>query len=188
MVEPVGNIEKLFRDDLEDHFFRGHGRVRSEVQSRRLRDELIGARSRLDEPDLGAGLSGEGGVAQRLGARAGKRRGLNRGDGHERRIALVDLDDGEGLSPAATRIVSQSTIFSDPGTGLNSRSTSAIVADCVARVKQERRWIPTEASGGIVLENIRDYAETGVEFISVGALTHSATAADISMRITAEGR
>ena len=46
--------------------------------------------------------------------------------------------------------------------------------------------IPTEASGGIVLENIRSYAETGVDFISVGALTHSAKAADISMRIHAE--
>ena len=48
------------------------------------------------------------------------------------------------------------------------------------------RWIPTEASGGIVLENIRAYAETGVDFISVGALTHSAKAADISMSIAAE--
>jgi len=51
---------------------------------------------------------------------------------------------------------------------------------------QTERWIPTEASGGIVLENIRAYAETGVDFISVGALTHSAKAADISMTITAE--
>jgi nicotinate-nucleotide pyrophosphorylase (carboxylating) len=50
------------------------------------------------------------------------------------------------------------------------------------------RWIPTEASGGIVLENIRAYAETGVDFISVGALTHSAKAADISMSIVAEQR
>ena len=49
-------------------------------------------------------------------------------------------------------------------------------------------WIPTEASGGIVLENIRAYAVTGVDFISVGALTHSAKAADISMRIVAESR
>ena len=49
---------------------------------------------------------------------------------------------------------------------------------------RETRWIPTEASGGIVLENIRAYAETGVDFISVGALTHSAKAADISMSIT----
>jgi nicotinate-nucleotide pyrophosphorylase (carboxylating) len=48
------------------------------------------------------------------------------------------------------------------------------------------RWIPIEASGGIVLENIRSYAETGVDFISVGALTHSAKAADISMTIAAE--
>jgi nicotinate-nucleotide pyrophosphorylase (carboxylating) len=49
----------------------------------------------------------------------------------------------------------------------------------------EPRRIPTEASGGIVLENIRAYAETGVDFISVGALTHSAKAADISMSIVA---
>ena len=52
--------------------------------------------------------------------------------------------------------------------------------------KQEARRIFVEASGGIVLENIRAYAETGVDFISVGALTHSAKAADISMRIEAE--
>jgi nicotinate-nucleotide pyrophosphorylase (carboxylating) len=51
---------------------------------------------------------------------------------------------------------------------------------------QTEKWIPIEASGGIVLENIRAYAETGVDFISVGALTHSAKAADISMTITAE--
>jgi nicotinate-nucleotide pyrophosphorylase (carboxylating) len=53
---------------------------------------------------------------------------------------------------------------------------------------EKRAWIPTEASGGIVLENIRAYALSGVDFISVGALTHSAKAADISMRIVAEKR
>jgi len=61
-----------------------------------------------------------------------------------------------------------------------------LVKDAIDRIKQEKRWIPTEASGGIVLENIREYAETGVDFISVGALTHSARAADISMSIAAE--
>jgi len=60
------------------------------------------------------------------------------------------------------------------------------VKNAIDRIKQEKHWIPTEASGGIVLENIRDYAETGVDFISVGALTHSARAADISMSIAAE--
>jgi nicotinate-nucleotide pyrophosphorylase (carboxylating) len=60
------------------------------------------------------------------------------------------------------------------------------VGHSIERIKQETRWIPTEASGGIVLENIREYAETGVDFISVGALTHSARAVDISMSIVAE--
>nr|MBF0223595.1 carboxylating nicotinate-nucleotide diphosphorylase [Desulfobulbaceae bacterium] len=40
-----------------------------------------------------------------------------------------------------------------------------------------------EASGGMNLENVRKVAETGVNLISVGALTHSATACDISMRM-----
>jgi nicotinate-nucleotide pyrophosphorylase (carboxylating) len=40
----------------------------------------------------------------------------------------------------------------------------------------------TEASGGITLENIRLFAEAGVDVISVGALTHSAPALDISMK------
>ncbi|MEJ2033529.1 MAG: carboxylating nicotinate-nucleotide diphosphorylase [Deltaproteobacteria bacterium] len=41
-----------------------------------------------------------------------------------------------------------------------------------------------EASGGITLDNVREVAETGVDLISVGALTHSAPACDISMRLT----
>jgi nicotinate-nucleotide pyrophosphorylase (carboxylating) len=45
------------------------------------------------------------------------------------------------------------------------------------------RHVPVEASGGIRLENVRDYAETGVDYISVGALTHSPQAVDLSMRI-----
>jgi nicotinate-nucleotide pyrophosphorylase (carboxylating) len=40
-----------------------------------------------------------------------------------------------------------------------------------------------EASGGISLETIRQIAETGVDLISVGRLTHSAPACDISMEI-----
>ena len=51
---------------------------------------------------------------------------------------------------------------------------------------QKKPWIPVEASGNIVLENIRSYALAGVDFISVGALTHSPKAADISMRISAD--
>lgn len=58
------------------------------------------------------------------------------------------------------------------------------VRKAVERVKELDRPIPLEASGGIVLENVRQYAETGVNFISVGALTHSSRAVDLSLRIT----
>jgi len=43
--------------------------------------------------------------------------------------------------------------------------------------------VPLEASGGITFENVREIAETGVDRISIGALTHSVKALDISMRI-----
>jgi nicotinate-nucleotide pyrophosphorylase (carboxylating) len=43
----------------------------------------------------------------------------------------------------------------------------------------------TEASGGITLDSIRAAAETGVDFISVGALTHSAPALDLSLQLRA---
>jgi nicotinate-nucleotide pyrophosphorylase (carboxylating) len=43
--------------------------------------------------------------------------------------------------------------------------------------------VPLEASGGVTLETVKAIAETGVDRISVGALTHSVRALDISMRI-----
>ncbi|HTV04495.1 MAG TPA: carboxylating nicotinate-nucleotide diphosphorylase, partial [Acidobacteriaceae bacterium] len=60
------------------------------------------------------------------------------------------------------------------------------VKKAVKMVHDRGNLIPTEASGGINLSNIRKYAETGVDYISVGALTHSAPAVDLSMKITAE--
>jgi nicotinate-nucleotide pyrophosphorylase (carboxylating) len=59
----------------------------------------------------------------------------------------------------------------------------ADVKQAVTRCAQHSRRIPVECSGGIGLENVRAYAETGVEFISVGALTHSAVATDMSLRV-----
>jgi nicotinate-nucleotide pyrophosphorylase (carboxylating) len=62
----------------------------------------------------------------------------------------------------------------------------AEVKRAVSVVRGRSASMPIEASGGITLENIRKYALAGVDFISVGALTHSAPAVDLSMRITAE--
>ena len=62
------------------------------------------------------------------------------------------------------------------------------VKQAVERCSQHRvavsgARIPIECSGGIRLENVRAYAETGVDFISVGLLTHSTHAVDMSMRV-----
>lgn len=55
----------------------------------------------------------------------------------------------------------------------------------VSQVKEaltlKKGKIKFEASGGITLNNVLDYAKTGVDFISIGALTHSAPAVDISL-------
>ncbi len=54
-------------------------------------------------------------------------------------------------------------------------------ADVGDAVKLVGRKAQTEASGNITLENVASYAKTGVDYISVGALTHSTAAADLSL-------
>ncbi|HEX2330387.1 MAG TPA: carboxylating nicotinate-nucleotide diphosphorylase [Candidatus Angelobacter sp.] len=65
---------------------------------------------------------------------------------------------------------------------LDNMSVDTVKA-AVERVKDAGRKVPLEVSGGIRLENVREYAETGVDYISVGVLTHSPRAVDLSMRI-----
>ncbi len=57
------------------------------------------------------------------------------------------------------------------------------LASLVSVARALRPDVPLEASGGITLENVRAYADTGVDFVSVGALTHSVRATDIAMEI-----
>lgn len=57
------------------------------------------------------------------------------------------------------------------------------VRKAVERCMRADRRIPVECAGGITLENVRAYAETGVDFISVGALTSSAVSIDMSLRV-----
>ena len=44
----------------------------------------------------------------------------------------------------------------------------------------------TEASGGITIENVLDYAKTGIQFISIGALTHSVKSLDLSLKASSD--
>ncbi len=59
-------------------------------------------------------------------------------------------------------------------------------ADKLTAVKQCNGTAKLEASGGITQQTLRSIAETGVDFISIGALTKDIKAVDLSMRITAE--
>ena len=56
--------------------------------------------------------------------------------------------------------------------------------DTRSAVKKISGRLEVESSGGITLDTIRAYAETGVDYISVGALTHSVKCLDISLKIT----
>jgi nicotinate-nucleotide pyrophosphorylase (carboxylating) len=85
---------------------------------------------------------------------------------------------------------------------LIDNQTAAVVKRCVEEVDQwyaanppdhprvrdgARRWPEVEVSGGLNLKTIRAYAETGVDYVSVGALTHSAPALDLSLEIEEVG-
>ncbi|HEX8244980.1 MAG TPA: carboxylating nicotinate-nucleotide diphosphorylase, partial [Longimicrobium sp.] len=89
-------------------------------------------------------------------------------------VETTDLDEvREALTAGAERV-------------MFDNMTPELMRQAVALVHDVGDGRPeTEASGGITLETIRGYAETGVDFISVGALTHSAPALDLSLRLEA---
>src|ERR1700722_16432804 len=64
--------------------------------------------------------------------------------------------------------------------------TPSQVKKAVKEIRAALPGVPIEASGNMNLKTVRKYALAGVDFVSVGALTHSAAAADLSMRITAD--
>lgn len=72
-----------------------------------------------------------------------------------------------------------------PDAILLDNMSPAQVRQAVEQVRQVEgaRKIRIEASGGITLANVREFAEAGVDWISVGALTHSAPAVDLSFEI-----
>jgi nicotinate-nucleotide pyrophosphorylase (carboxylating) len=79
----------------------------------------------------------------------------------------------------------RATLAHSPDIVLLDNMSPALVREAVAQVRTHdpTRKIRTEASGGITLANVRQFAEAGVDWISVGALTHSAPAVDLSFEI-----
>jgi nicotinate-nucleotide pyrophosphorylase (carboxylating) len=64
--------------------------------------------------------------------------------------------------------------------------TPSQVKKAVKLIRAGLPGVPIEASGNMNLKTVRKYALAGVDFVSVGALTHSAAAADLNMRITTD--
>ncbi len=76
----------------------------------------------------------------------------------------------EALAAGATRL-------------LIDNQSPETVREWSSRARARRGEIEIEATGGITLANVRTYAEAGVDFISVGALTHSVRAADLGIEV-----
>jgi nicotinate-nucleotide pyrophosphorylase (carboxylating) len=96
------------------------------------------------------------------------RRALANGGGLSVEVECATLDEvDEALAAGAQRIL------------LDNMSTDEL-REAVSRASGRAEL---EASGGITLENVRQVAETGVDYISVGALTHSAPALDLSLTV-----
>jgi nicotinate-nucleotide pyrophosphorylase (carboxylating) len=139
------------------------------------------------------------------GLRALDKYAVRCGGGENHRIGLYDMfliknnhvDRAGSITAAVERIRSRSmpqkimvevrdTLELDEALALRpdfillDNMSVAQMAEAVARVGGS---VPLEASGGINLDTVRAIAETGVDRISIGALTHSVTALDISMRV-----
>ena len=70
---------------------------------------------------------------------------------------------------------------------LDNMNNSAM-AEAVATIREASKEIKTEASGNMSIERLREVAETGVNYISVGALTHTVKGMDISMNIQIDNK
>src|ERR1035437_7652220 len=87
---------------------------------------------------------------------------------------------------ARTPVELQQAIAGGADSILLDNMTPKEVKKAVLLIRKGLPRATIEASGNMNLKTVADYAKTGVDFISVGALTHSATAVDLSMRITAD--
>jgi nicotinate-nucleotide pyrophosphorylase (carboxylating) len=64
--------------------------------------------------------------------------------------------------------------------------TPAAVKKAVKQIRAARPGVPVEAAGNMTLANVREYADAGVDFIAVGALTAAPASVDLSMKITVD--
>lgn len=94
------------------------------------------------------------------------------------RFIEVEVTNARDAS-AAAEILSRGIVMFD-------NCTPALIKKAITQIKRDGFYnkILFEASGGITAKNIQSYAQTGVDILSLGSITHSAPSLDFSMRIT----
>ena len=163
--------------------------------ARRLKEELAGTRAEfLDTRKTTPGLRNLQKYAVRLGGGQNHRLRLDDGilikNNHLQLVGGIRaaVENAKRHRPAGYHIEVEVTSLAELEEALEcgadgvllDNMTPVEVRQCVERAAGHIRL---EVSGGIDATNIRAYAETGVDYISVGALTHSAPAVDINFRI-----
>ena len=163
--------------------------------ARRIKEELVGTRAGfLDTRKTTPGLRRLQKYAVRMGGGRNHRLRLDDGiliKGNHLRLvggirtaverAIQQRPAGYHVEVEITSLQElEDAILAGADGVLLDNMTPAEVRECVERAAGRVRL---EVSGGIDASNIRAYAEAGVDYISVGALTHSAAAVDINFRI-----
>ena len=99
---------------------------------------------------------------------------------------------GPGPLPVQIEVRNEQELREALGAGAESvlldNMTVEAAKRCVEIARSLRRHCVVEISGGITLENARAYAQTGADFLSSGALTHSAPAANLSLLVESIGQ
>lgn len=163
--------------------------------TRRYVDAIAGSRARIiDTRKTHPGLRALEKYAVRCGGGANHRFGLDSGVLiKENHIAAAGgvrpaLERARALAPHTFRVQIECETLAQLETALAAGADSILLDNMTLEQMRQARTIAgdsvmLEASGGITLDSVRAVAETGVDLISVGALTHSVRAADLSMRI-----
>ena len=101
-------------------------------------------------------------------------------------VEVESLDQlNEALRPEVDRILVDNRTPAEVKSAVEAvdKWCRAHPSDSPRKSPNARRWPEVEVSGGINLNTARAYAETGVDYLSVGALTHSAPALDLSLEV-----
>jgi nicotinate-nucleotide pyrophosphorylase (carboxylating) len=165
--------------------------------TRRYADEIAGTRARIvDTRKTHPGLRAIEKYAVRVGGGDNHRFGLDSGvlikDNHIAAAGSIGaaLERARRLAPHTFRIEIECETLAQVEQAVAHGATSILLDNMSLDDLRAARQIVgdaviLEASGNVNLETVRAIAETGVDLISVGALTHSVKAVDLSMRIEA---